>query len=264
MSTSALKIMIIDDEPIAVEAIKSGVDWERLQVFNVVTAYNIIDARDILQGEEVDVMLCDIEMPGGSGLDLTKWVNEMYPNTICIFLTCHSDFTYARQAVALNAFDYLLKPIDYQELTAILQKAIARRKELISGERARAVISDLAQKAAKDKVTESAATKIVEEVKTYILENISYESLDCKAVAQHVFLNQDYLSRLFKAQTNMSLKGYIIKTRMSLACELLTGTTLSVSKIAMSCGYSHMAHFSKMFKQETGLTPYEYRNTYHK
>lgn len=257
-----MKLLVVDDEPIAIEAIKSGVNWEKLQISTVLCAYNVRDAKELLKKEEVDVLLCDIEMPGASGLDLIQWINEVYPFTVCILLTCHSEFTYAKRAVTLHAFDYLLKPIDYQALTEILQKAITRRLDLLSEERAKAMFHGMVQKAAQEENSETAAQKVVDEVKSYVLENLSYESLDCKSVAQHVHLNQDYLSRLFKAQTQISLKSYIIKTRMSLASQLLTGTSLSVSKIAMSCGYSHMTHFSKMFKQETGMTPFEYRNAH--
>jgi len=258
------KVMIVDDEPIAIEAITSGVNWADIQVSDVLSAYNAYDAKVILEKEDVDVFLCDIEMPGASGLELIEWVNKVRPNTVCIFLTCHSEFSYAKQAVALGVFDYLLKPIEYEELTDILKKAIARRKELISSEQAKVMLSGLSHRITGDEQQENATAKTVDDVKAYILHNISDEALNCQAVAKHFYLNRDYLSRIFKAQTGVSFKSHIIKTRMSLACELLTNTRLSVSEIAMSCGYNHMAHFSKMFKQETALTPYEYRIKFRK
>ena len=264
MSVNLLTAMIVDDEPIAVEALKSGINWSQIQISEVLSAGSVEAAKDILEKNEVDVLLCDIEMPGADGLELIEWLRAKTPDTVCILLTCHSEFTYAKQAVALGVFDYLLKPVDYEELTEILKKAINRRKELLSNQRARVVLSDLSHEMAGDDPQENAIIKTVERAKAYVIENISDETLDCKSVAQYVFLHQDYLSRIFKAQTDYSLKSYIIKTRMSLACELLTNTDLSVSKIAMSCGYNHMAHFSKMFKRETGFTPFEYRSKYGK
>ena len=99
---------------------------------------------------------------------------------------------------------------------------------------------------------------MAEAAKQYIRENISRD-LSVVEVAEHVFLNPDYLSRVFKRETGYTLKEYILKMRMGIACELLAKTSLSVSKVAMSCGYSHMAHFSQMFKKENGMTPNEYR-----
>ena len=101
----------------------------------------------------------------------------------------------------------------------------------------------------------------IEKTQKYIRDNISRE-LGRDDVAAYVFLNPDYLSRLFKKNTGYSISEYIFKVRMSVACELLTKTDLSVSKVAMSCGYTHLAHFSKMFKKETGMTPNSYRGKY--
>lgn len=255
-------VLIVDDEPIAVEALKSGVDWASLQVGAVLSAHNAFDAQELLSQQEVDIVLCDIEMPGESGLELVEHISEAYPATVCIFLTCYSEFTYAKKAVSLGAFDYLLKPVDYEELAEILKRAIAHRKKLISREKTNAVLLDLSHQVEEEEPSEAALLETIQEAKAFILENISDETLSCQTVAQHVYLNSDYLSKVFKAKFNISLKSYIIKVRMSLACQLLTDTKLSVSKIAMSCGYTHMAHFSKMFKQEIGQTPYEYRTKF--
>ena len=217
MSTSDYTVMIVDDEPIAIEAIKSGINWDELQVAQVPSANGVDEAKKILESHEADVVLCDIEMAGENGLDLIQWINTEHPCTVCIFLTCHSDFAYAQRAVALDVFNYLLKPIDYRELSGILKKALARRKELLADNRTKEMFADLAQQASSKENDETAAKKVVDSVKSYVFENLSYESLDCKSIAQQVHLNQDYLSRLFKAQTNISLKSYIIRARMSLA-----------------------------------------------
>ena len=262
METNSINILIVDDEPIVIDAIKSGVDWTELDEVRVLSAYNVFDAQDVMRKNSVGVVLCDIEMPEATGLDMIKWVNDNYPVTVCIFLTCHAEFTYAKQAVAMKVFDYLLKPIAYRELTEVLKKAIAHHKELMSGEKAMVLLANLSQNVKEEEPSKTAMIQIVEEVKAYVLSNISDESLNCDAIAQHVFLNSDYLSRVFKTQTGISLKSFIINSRMTLACELLTKTNLSVTQIALSCGYIHMAHFSKMFKQKNDLTPCEYRDKY--
>lgn len=74
-------------------------------------------------------MFCDIEMPQGSGLDLLAWVREYYPSTESVFLTCHADFHFAKQAIQLGSFDYLLKPVPIPELESVIVKVIAKRSE---------------------------------------------------------------------------------------------------------------------------------------
>lgn len=123
-----VKLLIVDDEIHAVEGIKAAVNWERLGITEVLTATDIRQAKEIFgAATSIDIMLCDIEMPLGSGLELLAWVREHSPDTESIFLTCHADFYYAKQAVQLGSFDYLLKPIPIPELEHVIAKAIAKK-----------------------------------------------------------------------------------------------------------------------------------------
>ncbi|WP_240420986.1 response regulator transcription factor [Paenibacillus periandrae] len=123
------QILIVDDEIHAVSAIKSGVDWAKLSVSKVHAAYNIRQAKEVFTKHVIDIMLCDIEMPQGNGIELLTWVREHYTSTESIFLTCHSDFTYAKKALQLGSLDYMLKPVRYNELESVLQKAIEKVEE---------------------------------------------------------------------------------------------------------------------------------------
>lgn len=125
------KLLIVDDERYAVQSLKSGVDWAKLGIGEVHVAYNVKEAMAIFETTPIDVMLCDIEMPKGTGLELTAWVNETSPATETIFLTCHADFSFAQQAIKLNSFDYLLKPVDY----GVLEATVAAALESIKDER---------------------------------------------------------------------------------------------------------------------------------
>lgn len=122
-------LLLVDDEIFAVEGIKAAVDWTKLGVAEVHTAYDIHQAKEIYEKTPIDIMLCDIEMPQGSGLELLAWVREHYPRTESVFLTCHADFHFAKQAIQLGSFDYLLKPIPIPELETVIAKAIAKKRE---------------------------------------------------------------------------------------------------------------------------------------
>jgi two-component system, response regulator YesN len=128
-----LHLLIVDDEILFVEGLKSELDWEALGIGQVFTAYNIRQAKEIFEVHRIDLMLCDIEMPRGNGLELLSWVKEVHPETESIFLTCHADFQYAQQAVQLGSFDYLLKPVPPSKLEMVIQKArekISQKSEL--------------------------------------------------------------------------------------------------------------------------------------
>jgi len=121
-----MKLLIVDDQPTVIEGILVGVNWERLTIEQKFTAHNIFEAKDVIQAQPVDILLCDIEMPMGSGLELYEWVLEQGYPIKCIFLTSHSEFSYAQKAIHLQGFDYLLQPVTYREIEESLQKAIDR------------------------------------------------------------------------------------------------------------------------------------------
>lgn len=122
-------ILIVDDEVHAVRGIELGLDWAKLGIEEVYTANSLKQAQDVMKGQRVDLLLTDIDMPGGSGLDLLRWVREQQPEVEAIFLTCHSDFAYAQEAIHLKSLDYLLKPIDYTKLAKAILSAKAKSEK---------------------------------------------------------------------------------------------------------------------------------------
>lgn len=124
-----MNILLVDDEIYAVEAIREMVDWKALEIEEVFVAYSMQQAQRVLKEKSVDILLSDIEMPRGSGLELLAWIREKGLPVVSIFLTSHANFSYANQAIRLDTFDYVLKPVDPEELEAVLRKAIDKVKE---------------------------------------------------------------------------------------------------------------------------------------
>ena len=99
---------------------------------------------------------------------------------------------------------------------------------------------------------------LIAEAKNYI-ENHFTEKISRTDVAAHVALNENYLSRLFHAETGLSISDYILQKRMTLAKKLLVQTQKSISDIGVEIGYDATAYFIRVFKREVGKTPKEYR-----
>lgn len=118
--------LIVDDQVSVVSAMISGIHWEEIGVQTVLKAYNAYDAKEILRTRPVNIMLCDIEMPGQDGLNLFRWVRENGYETECIFLTSHADFHYAKEALRLGSFDYILQPARYEDVETAIKKAIVK------------------------------------------------------------------------------------------------------------------------------------------
>lgn len=92
-------LLIADDEMIAVMGIKEGIDWRGMGIDKIYEAFDAEEALRIISKNRVDLLICDIEMPGLNGLELLDKVNEISADTVTIFLTGHARFDYAQLAL---------------------------------------------------------------------------------------------------------------------------------------------------------------------
>ncbi|PDO10750.1 MAG: hypothetical protein BLM47_05265 [Candidatus Reconcilbacillus cellulovorans] len=119
-------LLVVDDEKLAVKGITQGIDWSDIPFGRIFEAFNVKEAKRILEEHRVDILISDIEMPGEDGLELQQWIREHSPATETIFLTGHANFAYAQKALQLNSFDYVLKPVDHDELKETVRRAIRK------------------------------------------------------------------------------------------------------------------------------------------
>ena len=89
-----MNLLIVNDEQLTAETMKKDMDWASYGISEVYTAYDTEAARACIAEHPVDILLCDIEMPGENGLGLLRWVREQEKEIECIFLTCHAKFAY--------------------------------------------------------------------------------------------------------------------------------------------------------------------------
>lgn len=124
-----MNLIIVDDEIYVVRAIQKNIDWKKLGINQVFAAFNTKRAKEIFKQEKIDILITDIEMPIESGLELLAWVREnQYPcKAVCI--TSHVEIQYAQKAISYGTMEYLLKPMDFLQLTEIIKKVIKKIEE---------------------------------------------------------------------------------------------------------------------------------------
>jgi YesN/AraC family two-component response regulator len=242
-----MNILLVDDELAMLQILQKVMNWKELGIDQVYTARNAAKAKEILLEKQIDITVCDIEMPEESGLDLIGWIQGLYPGIINIILTAHADFNYARSAISLGVYQFLLKPVSFEELSKTIREAVEKTE------------SEKQPPAAEGGSIPSSQMTAVEEVRLY-LEKHYHESITRSDVEKLVHLNRDYLNREFKAVTGYTLIEYIQYYRILMAKRMITETSDSISEICIKIGYDSPAYFSKIFKKQTGLTPMEYRN----
>lgn len=129
------RIMLVDDEEEVRESIIKKIDWAAAGFQVVGDAENGEDALEKLENLETDVLLTDIRMPYMDGLTLTEKVKQRYPSVKVVIFSGFDDFEYAQKAIKLNVTEYILKPVNVEELTAILKKLKASLDEEIEQKR---------------------------------------------------------------------------------------------------------------------------------
>ena len=119
-----IRLLIADDEVLEREALADIVARRFEHEITIETAENGRKAADTAVLWGADLILMDIEMPGMNGLDAARAVLEQRPECKVIFVTAYSLFQYAHEAMHLGACDYLLKPVNPDEVEASIRKAM--------------------------------------------------------------------------------------------------------------------------------------------
>lgn len=131
------KIMIVDDEAEVREGIAAHIDWDALGFEVVAQAENGQDGLDKAENLDLDVVLTDIKMPYMDGLAMSAQIMRLHPAVKLILFSGFDEFEYAKEAIRLNVVEYVLKPVNVEELTGILRRVkqtldaqIAERRDI--------------------------------------------------------------------------------------------------------------------------------------
>ena len=208
-----------------------------------------------------DLILMDIEMPGMNGLDAARAVLEQRPECKVIFVTAYSLFQYAHEAMHLGACDYLLKPVNPDEVEASIRKAI---RQIEAGRRL-AELAPVEPEPEADPESDAAEAGendrnalVMAHVRKYMEDNYMFD-LSLDSVSEILHISPAYLSAQFKKYQKMNFLDCLTELRINAAKELLTDPFRSAAEVASMVGYEDSSYFARTFKKRTGMTPTQYR-----
>ena len=121
----SLKVVIVEDNPTTVLSLVKTIDWDVMKCEVAGTAGDGESGGVMIRQLKPDIVLTDIRMPVKSGLDMIADVREDVPDCSFVIITGYDEFQYASQAIKLGVFDYLLKPIDNEEVMRTVRRAAA-------------------------------------------------------------------------------------------------------------------------------------------
>jgi two-component system response regulator YesN len=182
----------------------------------------------------------DINIPIISGLDAIAAIQKQLPSAVFIIVSGYNEFDYAQQAIRLGVSDYLLKPVKFEELSAVIQKArltILRR----GGHEG-----------------ETAEAKRIYKIISYLNDHLE-DDICLKKLSETFYLHPSYISQLFKTETGMNYHEYLEKLRIERAKQILSTSDLSVDQIAERTGFGNYRTFSAAFRRLEKKSPSEFR-----
>lgn len=232
-----MRLLIVDDEPIILGGLVKVIQDAAPLGTEVREAANAFEAIEVMKGYLPDVTVTDLHMPEKNGFELMEAAKESGLCDRFIILTGYEDFEYVRKALRGGVLDYLLKPLDKNEIAALLAN----------------IDQELPSDAGSDCARHT--KRILAYTETHYMNDLSLDHL-----ADLMQLHPSYISSLFKKVTGDTFINYLNAFRIKEAQKLLrTHRHLPVNEIGQRVGYGNKHYFTKVFKRYTGTTPGAFR-----
>jgi len=253
-----MNVIIVDDEPMIRAGFEKMISRLGMSIQVIGSYSNGFDALthiDKISDDEIDLLITDIKMPMMDGLKLIEATQER--GFAKMVFSGFSEFEYARKALRYGACDYLLKPIDKQQLVDVLQR-IRQQKHTQFNENV--ITND--EELSVEQVDTGKGHHAIEKLKAILLEQYD-RNFDLELIAEAIGMSSHYVSRLFKQETGVTITDYLIDIRIDKAKQYLTNYPhMKNYEISQSVGYTDPVYFQKLFKKITGFTPREYKEIY--
>lgn len=243
------RVLVTDDEYNSRMGVAVTLEQWGKDKLTIDTATNGKQALELIQQNQYDILITDIRMPVMTGLELLTAIRAQDNALKTILLTGFAEFTYAQKGLQLGASDYLLKPIQQEQLIEAVERVISE----IEAEDSQSLASNAASSP-----TTTVQNPYVDLALQYISVNL-HMPITIKEVAAHVHLNPSYFSVLFKENIGNNFSDYMTECRMATAKKLLLESHDSLDTITEKIGLQTTSYFIKMFKKFEGVTPKQYR-----
>lgn len=239
-----LKVFLADDEMWIILGLKKLIQKSGLPLQVIGEAADGITALEEVKRLSPDILFSDIRMPGLSGIDLVRRISEEKLPVQTVLISGYAEFSYAKAALRYGAFDYILKPIQEEELNGILARLLREltKEPMPSFEEEVLPVSN------------TVMNRIITNIQEGYTQDISLALL-----SEKYSISSSHLSALIKRELGLSFSEYITAKRMQKARELLKDEQLSIESIAEAVGYHDYFYFTKVFKKNHGISPSKYR-----
>jgi len=249
------RVVVIEDEEAIRKGIIMSIDFSALNCILIGEASNGVEGIKLIQEKKPDIVITDVTMPLMSGIEMIEQTLEY--NYTSIIISGYDEFSYAKKAIKLGVCDYLMKPIDKEELNNVIQSIVS------SFDLSSKISGLLKEKNQIEHIqlleTLNKEDHLVDKIMEYI--NLHYsEKIFLSDIADVLNYSESLLSKRFRRVTQMTFNEYLNRFRIQKSVEYMKKGTYGLTGISDICGFSDYKYFSTVFKKYTGYTPSQFTN----
>ena len=253
------KVVVMEDEELIKKGLIYMVDWTSYGCIVAGEASNGVKGVELIYRIRPDIVITDIKMPMMSGIQLLADTMEVIDYE-AIIISGYDEFAYAKTAINLGVTEYLLKPLELDEINKAMKKVVEKVKakknfqQLQYGQvQDRRHILDIEAIEGAIPISASYAKMMVNFIKGNYKEKISVSDISRKLMVSTTSLNKK-----FKDATTYSFNEFLNRYRIQQAVHLLLTTDKKIYEIAEATGFTDYKYFIAVFKKYVGYAPLEF------
>ena len=236
------QVFLVDDDELILEELVNTVPWPENGFEVVGSETDPLEAIERIRQCKPDVIFCDLKMPETDGNELIRRLKEIGITAELVMVSAYDNYGSVRAFFQQSGFDYILKPVNYDDISFVLER-LARK---------------LAEKNPPEKMDPPTDNPGFNQLLSYVGEHFT-ERMNLNELGSRFGFSKNYICGLFQKYYNKSLNLYLTDLRMEYARKLLEDKTILVKEVASMCGYTDYYHFFKIFKNHYGISPKELR-----
>jgi len=255
-----LKVVIVEDEAMIRKGLVYTIDWASMNCVIVGEAGDGLEGLDIIKKSKPDIVIADIKMPYTNGLDMVRKLKKSI-DFETIIISGYEDFKFAKKAIDLDVFKYILKPIDEDKLKNAIKELSVEIKKKKDYLYVSETVKDMDNLKLLDMELylkkEDQYSRYVNRIIEYIIANYG-SKISLEDLSEELLASVSYLTRVFKKSTGLTFTDFLNKYRIQKSLEYIEKNEDKIYKIAHKVGFSEYRYFISVFEKYIGCSPSEF------
>lgn len=248
------RLLIVDDEPQIIEGIKLMLNWEALGISQISTAVSYEEAVQKAVTFKPHIGILDVCLEDKRGYDMIQALSAFSLPTKYIMVSGYDEFEFAKRALQAGAKDYIVKPINCEELRHAVEKIIA---EDFHGN-LRGNYPDRQDMDPVLNISYLSLSPLTCKVILMVKEEYG-KNINLRVIADKFKMNSNYLGQIFSKETHLKFSEYLMVYRLIQAKEKILHSPEKIYLIAEQTGYTNVNYFYTHFRSYFGFSPSDLR-----